>query len=766
MSELSKYTPHDIDTLVHQGVENEDIGFIITDGDTRVRVWNKWIEQASGKLERDVIGLPIADVFPEIRESRLEDALFNALEKGMAGLLSAKLHRDPPLRLKRLDADGSPLTNPVIILRPLDGTGEARKGCLIQIIDETASATRERTLKSQAINLRAHEEQLRTLFEAINDSVILLDRSGSIIAANDTACLRLRGTKSTMIGSHINKYLSEQSVDVYNEHIMELFLSNSPQRFEDSVGDEIYSVSMFPVPDSDGEIKKIAVLASDITDRKAFEQRIYHLAHHDALTGLPNRVYLMDRIEHAVKASRRFKRKLALMFLDLDHFKSVNDTMGHDSGDALLKFVAARLSELVRNTDTVARMGGDEFVILLESAGQEADLARLAEKIIDALDQQWASNGEVIHVTTSIGISNFPENGGDARLLMKAADTAMYAAKADGRNTFRFFSEDMTERTLERLHLERDIRDAIVRRQFEVHYQPKVCFESKTTSGVEALIRWRHPERGMISPTDFIPLAEETGIIIGIGDWVLEEVCKQIATWVAAGREPVPIAVNVSPKQLSSPNFVRKVTACIARHNIPSSMLHIEITEGAVMADPDKASAILSQLRDHGISIAIDDFGTGYSSLAYLSRLPIDMIKIDRSFVAGLADSNENHEIINAIVSLGRSLKMIVIAEGIETTNDVSVLTEASCDHGQGYLFAKPMAVKALEAWLDEQSNGSGHISNNYNQHLIKHILSPDPPVMGGDALKLRNTRALPKGKKYTYGGRKVFINRGAGMSP
>ena len=765
MSDLSEYTPVDIDTLVHQAVDNEDIGFIITDGDARIRVFNKWIEQASGKLEKDVIGLPIADVFPEMRESRLEDALSNALEKGMAGLLSAKLHREPPLRLKRLDADGSPLTNPVIILRPLDGTGESRKGCLIQIIDETASATRERTLKSQAINLRAHEEQLRTLFEAISDSVILLDHHGHIIAVNDTACLRLRGSKSSMIGAHINNFLHDQSKDTYVEHIKEILLSDSPQRFEDCVGEETYSVSMFPVLNADGATQKIAVLASDITDRKAFEQRIFHLAHHDALTGLPNRVYLLDRIEHAVNVSRRFRRKLALMFLDLDHFKAVNDTMGHDSGDALLKFVAARLSEIVRNTDTVARIGGDEFVVLLESAGTEADLARLAEKIIAALDQQWASNGEVIHVTTSIGIAIFPENGGDARLLMKAADTAMYAAKADGRNAFRFFSEDMTERTLERLHLERDIRDAITRGEFEVHYQPKVSFRSRTTCGVEALIRWRHPERGMISPNDFIPLAEETGIIVAIGDWVLDEVCKQIATWLAAGREPVPIAVNVSPKQLASPNFVQKVTACIVRHGIPSTLLHIEITEGAVMADPDKASAILAQLRGLGISIAIDDFGTGYSSLAYLSRLPIDMIKIDRSFVAGLADSNDNLEIINAIVSLGRSLKMIVIAEGIETSNDVSVLTDASCDHGQGYLFAKPMAISALNIWLDDQSNVSRHTNISKMHNSNQCILSSGPHEKISSDIKIKNKKYISKKKRYSFTRRHFSLTKDVGRS-
>jgi diguanylate cyclase (GGDEF)-like protein/PAS domain S-box-containing protein len=603
--------------------------------------------------------------------------------------------------LHRIDGDTTPLTNPVIIIRPLEGSVPERNGCLIQIIDETNSAIREKTLRAQALALRAQEEQLRTLFEAINDSVLFLDKDGSIVALNDTACRRWGGEKDAMLGRKFLTFLPSPNANIHKRHFEALASSGMPQRFEDSLGEYTYLVSMFPVPNGHGAVHRIAMLASDITERKAFERRIFHLAHHDALTGLPNRAYLQDRLEHAIDLAKRMGRRLALMFLDLDHFKAVNDTMGHDSGDALLNLVAGKLQSSVRVTDTVARMGGDEFVVLLEPAGQDEDIARLTEKIISTLDLRWGSESDAIRVTTSIGVAVFPDNGHDARLLMKAADTAMYVAKAGGRNTFRFFSAEMTERTMERLHLERDIRDAISREEFELYYQPKVCFRSRKPCGVEVLLRWRHGERGLVSPAEFIPLAEETGLIVEIGEWVLEAVCQQIAKWIREGRQPVPIAVNVSPKQLFSGDFVALVISCIERYSIPSRYLQIEITESAVMADPIRAATTLAQLRELGINIAIDDFGTGYSSLSYLSRLPIDVIKIDRSFVAGLADRRENLEIINAIISLARALKMIVVAEGIETKGDVEVLTNASCHLGQGYLFARPMQIGDLERWLD-----------------------------------------------------------------
>lgn len=700
-----EYTSQDIDTLLIQSVDRADVGYVVVDRAGRVLIWNRWMERASGRARAEVLGVPLQSVFPEIVGNRLEDAIGNALERGMAGLLSAKLHRTPPLTLSRVDDAATVLTNPVIIVRPLDGAAPDRRGCLIQIIDETSSATREKTLRAQAITLKAQQEQLRTLFEAINDSLLLLDPNGLIVAINDTACLRLRSTKTALLGARVLDFLPKANADAYSRCLEALTRTGTPQRFEDVLGDDTHLVSMFPVSDHEGRLQRVAVLASDISERKAIEQRVFHLAHHDTLTGLPNRAYLLDRLEHAIDVSRRIDRRLALAFLDLDHFKMVNDTLGHDSGDALLREVAARLKSIVRISDTVARMGGDEFVILLEPAGTDENIANLMQKIIATLDMEWGAALEAIRITTSVGVAVFPDNGGDARGLMKAADTAMYAAKADGRNTFRFFSDEMTARTLQRLQLERELREAVDHGELELHYQPKMCFGSRKPCGVEALVRWRHPERGLVPPADFVPLAEETGFIIKIGAWVFEETCRQIAKWIGDGQTPLTIAVNVSPKQLFSKSFVGMVKECIDKYAIPPRQIQVEITESAVMSDPDRASVILSQLRGLGLSIAIDDFGTGYSSLTHLSKLPIDVIKIDRSFVAGVAGKSENMEIINAIVSLGRSLRMIVVAEGIETHSDVDVLTTAACHLGQGYLFAKPMRAPDLDQWLGAQES-------------------------------------------------------------
>ncbi|WP_173980046.1 bifunctional diguanylate cyclase/phosphodiesterase [Magnetospirillum sp. UT-4] len=455
------------------------------------------------------------------------------------------------------------------------------------------------------------------------------------------------------------------------------------------------------VRDATGRVASYVSVFTDITNMRRNEDRIRHLAYHDALTGLPNRTLLMDRLEHGIAVARREAHRLAVLFLDLDRFKAVNDSLGHDAGDRLLREVAARIVASLRRTDTVARMGGDEFVVLLEPAGPADDIARTAEAVIAALDQPVDLGVESVRVTTSVGIAVFPETAEDAVSLLKQADTAMYAAKKGGRNTYRFFAAGMTEKTLATLRLERDLRAAIQRGEFELHYQPKICFEDRRPCGAEALVRWRRDGNDtLMYPADFIPLAEETGLVVALGDWVIEEACRQIAAWRAAGLGDIPLAVNVSARQLFSRDFAVRVIEATRRHGITPAMLQIEITESAVMADPDAASAILSELRALGATVAIDDFGTGYSSLAYLTRLPVDVIKIDRSFVIGLAEGVENAEIVASIVALGRALGKIVVAEGVENDEEVRLLTAAECPIGQGYLFARPMPAAELTPWL------------------------------------------------------------------
>lgn len=458
------------------------------------------------------------------------------------------------------------------------------------------------------------------------------------------------------------------------------------------------------VKSAEGRLVNYVSVFTDITEMRRNEDRIRHLAYHDALTGLANRTLMLDRLNHGIGVSGRKGQKLAVMFLDLDRFKAVNDTLGHDVGDQLLRDAAERIMGRVRRTDTVARMGGDEFVIILEPAGSFEDVARVADEIGKALTIEVTRGGEQITVTSSIGIALFPDNGADSATLLKQADTAMYAAKAEGRNTYRFFNDDMTASTLARLRLERDLRDAIAKGEFELHYQPKVCLTDGVPCGFEALIRWRK-DGALVSPAAFIPVAEETGLIVALGEWVLAEVCRQIARWKREGVSHGPVSINVSPQQLAQGDFAMKVAEYARKCDISPSVLQIEVTESALMSDPQTAANVLGSLRALGATIAIDDFGTGYSSLAYLTKLPIDVIKIDRSFIFGLAEGQESFEIVNSIVALGRALNMSVVAEGVETTEQVDQLMRAACGVGQGYLFAKPMPDGAVCEWLKGQKS-------------------------------------------------------------
>ncbi len=396
----------------------------------------------------------------------------------------------------------------------------------------------------------------------------------------------------------------------------------------------IQSQTISAIRDRAGRIVRYVSVFTDITELRRNQEHVQHLAYHDVLTSLPNRLLLQDRLDRAIALAQRDHHHLAVVFLDLDHFKAINDSLGHDVGDGLLQAVADRLTGAVRAADTVARMGGDEFVLLLEQAGSAEDIGRTAQKILTALAVPIDLAGEALRITTSLGIATFPEDGQDALTLLKHADTAMYAAKAEGRATYRFFSAEMTEKAARRLRLERELRLAVEQGDFELHYQPKIRLADGSLCGVEALVRWRHPELGLVPPDSFIPLAEETGLIVPLGDWVIDEACRQAARWQEQGLFPIPIAVNVSSRQLFEGDFPERLATISRRHDVTPSQLQVEITESSVMADPERAAKTLEQLRGMGTTIALDDFGTGYSSLAYLSRLPIDVIKIDRSFLA------------------------------------------------------------------------------------------------------------------------------------
>ena len=441
-------------------------------------------------------------------------------------------------------------------------------------------------------------------------------------------------------------------------------------------------------------------LAEEIEKAKV---RMAHLAQHDALTDLPNRILLNDRLGQAIALARRQGKQLAVMFLDLDRFKHINDSLGHAVGDQLLQSVAKRLTAGVRSSDTVCRQGGDEFVILLADIEHAGDAALSAQKILAALTVPHRIDQRELHVTVSIGISIYPQDGQDADTLIKSADTAMYHAKEGGRNNYQFFEPDMNVQAVERHSIEGGLRRALERQEFMLHYQPKINLESGTISGVEALVRWQHPQRGLILPEQFVWIAEDCGLIVPIGAWVLRESCRQAQTWQDAGLPPIPVAVNISAVQFRHKDFLESLAGILRDTGLAPRYLELELTESVLMHDADFTTSVLKALKAMGVRLAIDDFGTGYSSLSYLTRFPIDSLKIDQSFLRDITHATADSDdaaIVAAVVSMGKSLHQRVIAEGVETREQLAFLQAQGCGEGQGFYFSRPVTAEELAELL------------------------------------------------------------------
>jgi diguanylate cyclase (GGDEF)-like protein/PAS domain S-box-containing protein len=440
----------------------------------------------------------------------------------------------------------------------------------------------------------------------------------------------------------------------------------------------------------------VAELNREIVQRKADQERIRQLAHYDPLTGLPNRTLLADRSEHAISIAQRGGTPLALIFLDLDHFKNVNDSLGHRVGDELLKALSQRLRAVVREQDTVSRLGGDEFILVLPGTDAEG-AAHVASKLLETAAQPYHLERHELTITPSIGIALFPHDGADFDTLSKCADAAMYRAKQDGRNTFRFFTPEMQARSDRTLQLENALRRALERQQFELHYQPQMALADGRIVGAEALLRWRHPELGMVSPGEFIPIAENSGLILPIGEWVLRSAARQARAWMDAGLPQLSVSVNLSAVQFRQAHLPDLVGRILQEAGLPPERLELELTEGAAMEDPRAAIAMMDSLHERGIRMAIDDFGTGYSSLSYLKRFQAYKLKIDQSFVRDITVDPEDRAIVGAIISLAGALGLQTIAEGVETEGQLAFLREHGCHEVQGYLFGRPMAAAEFE---------------------------------------------------------------------
>ncbi len=461
---------------------------------------------------------------------------------------------------------------------------------------------------------------------------------------------------------------------------------------------------VYLVRDGAGRFVRRAGVMQDVTERKAQEARIEHLAYHDSLTGLPNRAMLMDRLGQALSQAQRLDQQVAVLFMDLDRFKLVNDSLGHHAGDVLLQEIARRLRATLRDNDTVARVGGDEFQVVVSNVAGSVDAARIAEKLMRTLGEPFVLGGQELHVTASLGVSLFPRDGASGELLLKYADTALYEAKGEGRNAYRFFSPEMDAQAHGRLRLENDLRRAVERHELELHYQPQLDLSTGEVCAVEALVRWRHPVRGLVMPSAFIPMAEETGLVLGIGEWVLNEACRQVAQWqrdgLADNLSPLRVAVNISARQLQRPGLDGAVRRALQLSGLPAECLELEITESSVMLDPQHAQSVLQSLRELGVQLSIDDFGTGYSSLAYLKRLPLDRLKIDRSFIGGIPTDSDDAAIVETIIVMTHKLGLRVIAEGVETLEQRLQLVRQGCDEMQGFLLAHPAPGPELPALL------------------------------------------------------------------
>ncbi len=543
--------------------------------------------------------------------------------------------------------------------------------------------------------------------ETTIDGILVVDESGRVVLANKQFGRtfgipdKLLRTGDALIVRNCAMGKVEDP-DSFLERIRCLYsLQDEKSRDELRLKDgKILDRYSAPLVDSRGRYRGRIWYFRDITERKAAEDRIQLLAYYDALTGLPNRTLMQDRLENALAGARRQHEKVALLFLDLDRFKVYNDSLGHGFGDLLLKHVAERLKSCVREQDTAARIGGDEFLIVLSRVKDAAAVAFTAKRIMNEMTREFTIQGRSINISCSLGISLFPQDGADGDTLIKNADAAMYSAKDAGRNNFRFFAIKMQAQALERLTLVNNLRLALERKEFSLVYQPQMAIESGAITGFEALIRWQHPELGLIPPDKFISIAEDSGLILAMGEWVLKTACTQARKWQENGLPAVPLAVNVSAVQFRQEGFLALIRRVLLETGLPPQYLELELTEGLLLSNADVSFSVLQELKDMGLKLAIDDFGTGYSSLSYLKEFPVSKLKIDRSFVRDVAVDPNDAAIAIAIISLAKSMNLKVIAEGVENEAQLSFLRKSQCDEMQGYYFSKPLSADEAGAML------------------------------------------------------------------
>ncbi len=544
------------------------------------------------------------------------------------------------------------------------------------------------------------------VFEASSEGIMIIDPQGRIVDVNRAVCRGANLDLDDLLGMNPRFLLGSGNPDGFFADITDAALNLGSWQGEAWLkrkGREPYPAWLVlnAVRDAQGQVSHYIAITLDISERKKNEQRIAYMAQHDALTGLPNRSLCQERLKMSIEQARRSGQKVAVLFVDLDRFKNINDSLGHHVGDGLLRSIASRLLNVVRNGDTVARLGGDEFVVILNGIADVEEIGKIVDqRLISLIRKPHQVDGAELTISCSVGVAVYPDDGDNIDRLMRHADVAMYQAKNSGRDNLQFFTPELNERVLRRLQLENDLRRAAERDELVLHYQPRIDAATGALAGVESLVRWIHPQQGLIPPADFIPIAEESGLIVGIGAWIIGEACRQHQHWRRAGIGGVPVSINLSAVQLREPGLCATLDAALRRYAVDPAQIELELTESILMDKVDDTIAVLRDIKALGCTISIDDFGSGYSSLSYLYRFPIDKLKIDRAFIQNMHSAPQNLAVTNAIIGLGHTLGLQVVAEGVERLEDVDLLRAAGCDELQGFYYSRALPAAEAQAWM------------------------------------------------------------------
>ena len=677
--------------------------------DGTILLWNEGARRLYGYEPEEVVGradVSILHVLEDVENGKPREIL-----------AAASKNRKWEGTIKRRRKNGEQFIARVVVTSRSDDRGKVRGYFMIssdisneiRLIEELNTELEARALVESA--LRESDERYRIVTETATDAIISIDAQGAIVFINAAA--------ERIFGYRVRDLLGRELAMLIPGSLQTLHKASLEWRHAAADKRVVWEAMEFagmhrdgrriPLEVSFGEYRRdgerlFTAIVRDITERKRADEKIRYLAQYDALTELPNRVLLQDRVEHALTQARRKNEKVGVLFLDLDDFKRINDSLGHQTGDQLLRLVAQRLRHCLREGDSLGRLGGDEFVICLPVPVDERDAALVAGKILEALRASFRVDEHELHVSASIGIGLFPADGEDADTLMRAADIAMYHAKERGRNNYQFFTPNLNETARQRLVVTSRLHRALQRGEFTLVYQPQVEMKSGTIFAAEALIRWQQPDNGLTLPSEFIRVAEQTGLIVPIGEWVLREACRQLKRWREAGHPDLRIAVNLSPEQFRRSGFSDLLLGILRETGLPAAALDLEITEGVLMRQNMENIAVLGQLAGTGVQFVVDDFGTGYSNLAYLQRFPIDTIKIDRSFLDGLGRNPNNNAIVTAIIAMAGNLNLHIVAEGVESAEQVDFLATHGCLTAQGFYYHAPVSAEAFDELLRKQA--------------------------------------------------------------